>query len=358
MAEVIPFRGCRYDPAVAGDVAKLIAPPYDVIDADLRGVLFQLSEFNVARIIRADRNEHDPSGNPYAPAAALLADWRARGVIKRDAQPSMYVYEQFFEVHDRKFSRTGLVALGRLEPPGETMLPHENTLPGPRQDRLELMRATHMQFGQVFGLYPDPDDVVDGILKSVEVEDPLIQVADSWGQLHRMWAITNPETIGRIRRHMNEKEILIADGHHRYETALTYAEERPACEAAGYRMMTLVNMSNIGLVVLPIHRLVKAVPKFEAAAFLAELRKAFQVRAYPGDSSAARAAVFESIRGHLAAGRHALGLYLKDGNHYVLVLRREEIMNDIPDHSAVWRRLDVTILHHLVLDRLLGITTE
>jgi len=358
MAEVVPFRGYRYDPSVAGDVAKLIAPPYDVIDDALRDVLFQLSEYNIAHIIRAVRNEDDPSGNPYSAAAARLAEWRERGAIRRDEQPAIYVYEQFFEVHERKFSRSGIIALARLERPGEGVLPHENTLTGPRQDRLDLTRATRTQLGQVFGLYPDPEGGIDSLLESAQARRPLVQAADAWGHLHRLWVITDPGTIADIREQLKDKEILIADGHHRYESALAYAAERPESDGAKYRMMTLVNMSNIGLVVLPIHRLVKAVPEFDAQAFLPRLRRAFKINAYPGESPAARTAVLDSIRSHYAAGRHAFGLCMGDGNHYVLLLREEALMDDIPGHSTIWHRLDVTILHHLILEKLLGITPE
>lgn len=358
MADVIPFRGYRYDSSVAGDIAKLIAPPYDVIDEAQRGVLFRLSEYNIARITRADRNEDNAAGSPYAAAAELFADWCARGVLKQDPVPAVYVYEQFFEVHDRKFSRTGVIALARIERLGEGVLPHETTLPAPRKDRLDLIRATRVQFGQVFGLYPDPDGVVDSILDAAKTDHPLVQAADSWGHLHRLWAITDSETIARIQHNMKDKKALIADGHHRYEAALAYAAENPDCTAAKYRMMTLVNMSNIGLVILPIHRLVKAVQGFDPDVLLTDLRSAFEIRAYPGDSPAACNAVLDSVRSHEAEGRHAFGLYMGNGNHYTLVLRQEELMDDIPDHSETWRRLDVTILHRLILDERLDITPD
>ena len=157
---------------------------------------------------------------------------------------------------------------------------------------------------------------------------------------------------------MREKEILIADGHHRYETSLAYQAEHPDRKVANYRMMTLVNMSGVGPVILPIHRLVKELADFNPDASLASLRKAFTVRTYPGESSAVRAAVLDAIRDHQAEGRHALGLYVADGNYHVLVLRRGDLMNDIPGHSETWRRLDVNIVQHLILEEQFGINTE
>ena len=358
MAEVVPFRGYRYDTAVAGDVARLIAPPYDVIDPAMRDVLFSQSPHNIARLIRGHRKDGHPSGNPYADVARQLGAWRAQGVVRQDADPAIYVYEQHFEVHDRKFLRTGMIALTRLEEPGKGVMPHETTLAGPRRDRLDLLRATRTQFGQVFALYPDPDSAVDSLLDEAKAGTPLVHAADGWEHLHRLWAVSDPARIAQIQELMRGKDLLIADGHHRYETALAYAQERPDCDAAKYRMMTLVNMANVGLVVLPIHRLIKAVPDFHAKALLESLRRLFNVRSYPGDSEAVRRAVLASIAAEQAAGRHAFGLFVNDGRYYEFVLRHADVMADIPDRSETWRRLDVVVLHHLVLEGLLGITLE
>jgi len=358
MAEVFPFRGYRYDCAVAGELGKLIAPPYDVIDGTLRDALFRLSEYNIARITRADRKPSAPSGNPYESASALFAEWRKRGVFTQEEQPTIYIYEQFFEVSGRKFSRTGLIALVRLQNLGTDVLAHEDTLVGPRMDRLDLIRAARTQFGQVFGLYPDPDKRVDRVLEQVKSTRPLIRVADPWDFHHRLWLLTDAEAIAEIQRAMRDKQILIADGHHRYETSLAYSQERPECAAAQFRMMTLVNMSNVGLVILPIHRLVKGLPSFDPGAFLTALNKSFQVLSYPGESAAVRTAVLEAIRAHQNEGRHAFSLFLGNGNYHVLVLKREDTMNRVLDHSSAWRRLDVTILHRLILERELGITPE
>ena len=358
MAEIVPFRGCRYDPTVAGEIGKLIAPPYDVIDSELRDTLFRLSEYNIAHIIRADRQEGDPSANPYASAAALCKDWRARGVIMRDEQLAIYVYEQFFEISEQKFSRTGFIVLVRLQNLGTGVLPHESTLVGPRMDRLDLVRATRMQFGQVFGLYPDPERRVDGILEQAKAKRPLIQAADPGNLHHRIWPLTDPETIAEVQDAMRDKQILIADGHHRYETSLAYSQEHPDCEAARFRMMTLVNISNPGLIILPIHRLVKGLSDFDPEAFLTALKKNFQVLPYPGQSQAVRTAVTEAIRTHQAEGRHAFGLFLGTGNYYVIILERNDLMACVEGHSEAWCRLDVTILQHLILDKLLGITRE
>ncbi len=358
MAKITAFRGYRYDTVVAGDAGRLLAPPYDVIDANLREALFRLSDYNIARIIRAERLSPSDSGAPYRSAAALWSAWRHNGIVKRDEQPAIYVYKQFFEVHGNKVSRTGVVALMHLEPLGAGVLPHETTLAGPRRDRLELMRETRAQFGQVFGLYSDPDRHVDGLLERAKADRPIVHAVDYDGHLHRLWAVTDPEVIGRIRELMLDKQILIADGHHRYETSLAYRDENPQDDAAQFRMMTLVNMSGAGLVILPTHRLVGGLTDFAPQALLGRLRRTFEVKTYPGDGPAVRSAVLEAMRAHAAAGRNALGLYLGDGKHCLLLLRNDLMIPPEPGRSEAWHRLDVTILHRLVLADVLDITEE
>jgi uncharacterized protein (DUF1015 family) len=356
MAEIAPFKGYRYNTAVAGEMRKLIAPPYDVISPTLRDTLYRLSQYNIARITKADRREASP--NPYSAASDLWERWRKEGIVGAEDQPALYVYEQYFDVHGQKFSRTALISLVRLQKPGEGVLPHENTLSGPRADRLELMRSTHSQFGQVFGLYDDPARTVDAVLNEAKKGLRLFSASDRTDLLHRLWAITDPEKIRVIQEALRDKEILIADGHHRYETSLAYQAENPDNPAAQWRMMSLANMNNAGLVILPTHRLVKNLKEFDAKALLAAARKVFQIKTYPGATTAVLTAVTEAVRDLQAEGRHAFGLTVGDGNYYALILRDPEAMDGDTSHSVAWRRLDVTILHKLLLEDLLGITAE
>jgi len=347
MPQILPFCGVRYDSRVAGEVGKLIAPPYDVIDAHLREVLLHDSEYNIAWVIRADRDESEA---PYCAAARRWEVWRRAGVVRPDPEPSLYVYEQHFHMRERKFSRTALTALVELKRFGDGILPHEKTHSGPRADRLELLRATRTQFGQVFALYQDPEDLIDAALDEAKREPPLVRTATRDNVLHRLWSITDTERISRLQRLLADKELLIADGHHRYETALAYRDEN--------QMMALVNAANAGLVVLPTHRLVRGLPDFDPERFLGRLRRDFHVRSYPGDSSAVRSAVLKAMRARQNEGRHAFCLYLGNGRHHLLVLRDESGMDDVADRSDVWRRLDVAILHHLVLGKAMGIAPE
>ena len=357
MAEIVPFRGFRYDTRATENLGKLIAPPYDVIDAPLRDTLFRLSPYNIAHITRADRAENAPEG-PYAAAGRLWAQWRERGIVKQDDQPCLYIYEQHFEVHGRRFSRTALVCAVRIEKPGGAVRPHEHTLAAPRMDRLDLQRATHAQLGQVFGLYNDPAGDIVRLLEPIKKGRPIAQAADRQDLLHRLWIISDPAIIAALQKALRDREILIADGHHRYETSLAFSQEHPNVDLAKYRMMSLVDASSAGLVILPIHRLVSRLKDFNPENFLAGLRQAFETKLYPGDTPAVRSAVLEAIRELKEEGRHAFGLYLGDKNHYVLVLRREDLMDARKDHSQAWRRLDVSILHRLLLEEHMGITPE
>ena len=356
MAQILPFQGYRFRADAAGDVARLIAPPYDVIDPALRDTLWRLSPYNISRVTRADRDEKAP--NPYDAAGKLWAEWLSKGILAKDAQPALYVYEQRFEVRGQRLNRTALIARVRLKPHGEGVLPHENTLSGPRADRLLLMRATETQFGQVFGLYQDPAAEVDTLLETVKRRPPTTQAADRQDLLHRLWAVTDEPTIARLTQLMESKDILIADGHPRYETSLAYMAEHPENEAAKWRMMALVNTGNPGLVILPIHRGIKNIPGFKPQEFLAKLRKQFDIKTYPGDTAASRDAALQEIREQQAAGRNAYVLQLNDGYQRAIILRDPKAMEIVQGHSDAWRRLDVAVLHHLILEPLLGITAE
>ena len=355
MAQVLPFQAYRYSASLGEEMSRLIAPPYDVIDPALRDTLYRLSEHNIARITRADRRED--AGNPYADAGALWEQWRGQRVVERDARPALYVYEQHFEVHGQRYARTAVIGRVQLAKPGEGVMPHENTLLGPRMDRLELTRATNTQFGLIFGLYDDAQGAVDRALEAVRADRPLVHAVDGQDLLHRMWALTDPAAIAQVQQVIAHRDILIADGHHRYETCLAFQKEHPEWPATGYAMMALVNMTSPGLVILPIHRCIKGLANFDLDAFLTAIRKDFHVQAYPGDTSGVRAAVIDETRRLQAQGRHALGLFTADGVHRILTLRDTSALDAIEGHSTAWRRLDVTVLHRLILERL-GITAE
>jgi len=358
MADIVPFRGVRYNSAVVGDLARVISPPYDVIDARLRKKLLQASPYNIARIIRAEPDLGAEPMEHYRDSAGLFRAWMEDGVLVQDAQPAMYVYEQRFQVDGDEKARTGMVVLTRLEELGKGVLPHERTLSGPKADRLNLLRATRANFGQIFSLYSDPGGDVGQLLARAKFLPTLEDVTDDEGIVHRLWAVTDEATIRAIQQRMAGRPLFIADGHHRYETALNYSHERPDLQSAGYRMMTLVSMADPGLVILPTHRLVKNVPDFAAGTLLEGLKTDFEIAKSERATAAARQEMLRELAARQTQGGHAFGLYMNDGHYYLLTLRNPEATSSVHGVSSAARELDVAILHALILERHLGIDAE
>ena len=357
MPELMPFRGIRYDEAVAGGLERNIAPPYDVVDDGLYKKLLAASPYNAVRLtLPAGPSAHeggaaDPAS--FQRAALLLRQWLWQGILRRDDKPAIYVYDQRFALQGQTHSRTGFVALMRLVEFGKGIRPHERTLSAPKQDRLKLLRATKANFGQVFALYEDETRRVDRLLDLAKAAPPLAAAGE--GIHHSLWAITDPARLQRIETLMRNAEIFIADGHHRYETALNYMHETPDSPAARYRMMTFVNMSNPGLVVLPTHRLVHGLPGFDGKLLLKRLEAQFAIERLAGDDVGA---LVTRLQDKQRARRRAFGLYFGDGNYYIAVLRDLAAMDAAPVQSPAWKRLDVAILHSLVLEAALGIKPE
>lgn len=346
MARLDPFRGVRYDAGAVRGLDRVISPPYDVIDEDQVAALCARSAHNIARIIRAD-----PAGG-YGSAAADLKKWRDEGALRRDREPAIYVYEQRFHVAGAERRRTAMIGLVAFDGERSRILPHERTLSGPRADRLELLRATRMTFGQIFALYQDPDSVADELCDRAKAAAPLDEPVEEDGVEHRLWAVTDREVIGRIQRSLAGRDLLIADGHHRFETARDFFRENPSMPGAGRRMMALVNMRSPGLAILPIHRVVKNVEGFSARGLLDSLAESFDIRVFDGAGPASRRAMVNAMRRARKDGRNGFGLFVNDGAYRALALRRADALQGLP---AARRRLDVAVLHSAILDRRLGI---
>ena len=368
MVRVVPFRGYRYDSGIAGEFKDVISPPYDVIKGRLLELLHSRSPFNISHITRGDRNPRDTlDNNEYTRARDFFHRWVQEGVLVREEKPAFYVYAQEFTCLGSSYTRGGFVGLLELEDFGtaETsegedfsgVLQHEETLPKDIEDRLNLLRATRANFGQIFVIYPDAEGEVDAVLERNMLAPPAISADDGLGVVHKLWVITDEDDVKEIEKAMARKYAIIADGHHRYKTALAYGREMPGMESARYRMLTFVNMSNPGLVVLPTHRLVQHVEGFDIGEVLEKLEAHFDVTEY-GPGSAAREMMFTRMGADFSGGRHGFGIYANDGSFYGLTLRDEGVMDAVEAHSGAWKRLDVTILHVLVLDRCLGIDRE
>jgi uncharacterized protein (DUF1015 family) len=243
---------------------NLVTQPYDKISPAMRSRYVAASPYNLVRVILGERGPADSDrDNVYTRAAAYLNQWIASGILVRDGDPGLFPYFQEFTVPDtaERLVRKGFIALGKVEDYSQGVVHrHEQTLSGPKKDRLELLRHTHAHFGQLFMLYPDPAGTVDGLLDEAAAQAPLLEVVDEYGAVHRVWKVIDAR---RIRELMADKKLLIADGHHRYETALAFRNENPSLPGADRVMMTFVNLHSAGLKILATHRLVSGL---EAAA--------------------------------------------------------------------------------------------
>ncbi|HXA04822.1 MAG TPA: DUF1015 domain-containing protein [Bryobacteraceae bacterium] len=340
MAQIFPFQPYRYSPR-AGRISDLVTQPYDKISSEMRARYLGLNPHNLVRIILGERLPSDDSAvNIYTRAAAYLNDWISRGLLVRESQPCLFAYFQDFCVPDtgERLSRRGFIGLGAVEDYSAGIVyRHEQTLSGPKQDRLELLRHTHAHFGQIFMLYPDPAREVDRVLEECSKAPADQAVIDEYGAEHRLWRISDPARVSAVAGLMADKKLLIADGHHRYETALTFRNENPGLQGASRVMMTFVNMHSPGLKILATHRLVSGLANFEAASFLTGVRKTFQVEEVnsPGQLQSRWNG---ALRGTIGA---AIGDRL-----YLLQLR----------HPS--DKLDVPILHEMLLGNVLGINEE
>jgi len=354
MAQIVPFRGYRYDQKIVGDISAVVTQPYDRIGEKEQEVYYSRSPYNIVRIIKGKPQPGDDGENVYTRAARFLAEWIDNGVLRRDPEPSFYAYHQEYGFEGERFVRKGVIALGKLEP--EKVHAHERTLKGPKEDRLKLLRATEANFGHIFMLYSDPARRADGaVAAAIDRVPPTIEATDDFGNAHRVWKITDQEVILSVQNALVDKDLYIADGHHRYETAVNFMREcqkkgwRPAgLESFDHRMMTLFNIDEPGMTIRPIHRLVHGIPGFDPDGFIEKAREDFEVVEHPN-----RAAMEEAVGS--GKTKHTFGVYT-EGKFCTFTLREETLMDRlIEGRSADWKRLDVAILHAAILERLLGI---
>ncbi|MBL8798308.1 MAG: DUF1015 domain-containing protein, partial [Planctomycetia bacterium] len=285
MADVHAFRAFRYDLGRVGKLADVIAPPYDVIDAGLQDQLYDRSPYNVIRLIlEREKPTDSDTDNRYTRSARFLRDWQQDGILTQDSARSLYVYHQDFEVEGQRFTRRGFLARVRLEPFGTGRIyPHEETLSGPKADRLKLFHATGTNLSPIFGLFPDDSNTVQDLLDKAVGRALPLEATDHLGVVSRLWPIADQQTISAVTGLMGPKPIFIADGHHRYETGLRYLEDRRAAgevrddDAPNFILMMLVGMSDPGLVILPTHRLLSGLPNLTAEQLKTVLSEHFQL---------------------------------------------------------------------------------
>ena len=371
MAEIFPFRAYRYNTALV-EPAKVLTQPYDKITPAMAEKYAAASPYNLIPIEKGkSRPEDTPADNVYTRAAKTLDEWiRAKGIVQ-DAAPSLYAYFQEYTVPgtSERRVRKGFIAIGRIEDySAGVVFRHEQTLSGPKADRLELLRRTQTHTGQLFMLYSDPAVRVDALLDAATQSSAEVEIRDEYDVVHKLWPMTDTQTLTTIGREMADKKLVIADGHHRYETALAYRDE---CRARAGRldanapyekvMMTLFNTAGKGLTILPTHRVVANVPNFSMEAFHAALANAFDVKSYTFSGSPGRPRAYEEFRRDLARGQEqrAIGAYAGEGAFHIFVLKEEANLEVLLQGvSPAQRRLDIVLLHRLILERGLKITQD
>ena len=356
MAAIRSFRGLRYNAHDALSLALVTAPPYDCISATERDEFYRTHPHNIVRLILGkDQPGDGPDYNKYTRAGDLLAKWVNTGILARDPVPAVYFYQQEFEIEGKSYVREGFLARVGLEPFGQgNIFPHEETMSGPREDRMRLIRAARANLSPVFSLFPDAENGVTAHLRSCLPYEPVAQTVDGDGVVHRLFAITDPAAIEPVAAMMADRPLFVADGHHRYETAVAYRDELRAAgqdigpdHPAASILMLCVSMDHPGLAVLPTHRVVHGLPDLSADALRRATEKHFRWEAFTG-AEATSARMTERIT---AARGHAFGLWTRDtAEAFILTLKSVKVMDRLAaDHSKPWRKLDVAILQRVIL---------
>src|SRR5438034_1235096 len=363
MAHIEPFRALRYDPARVA-LPSVVTQPYDKITPEMQDRYYASSPYNLVRIILGKQQTGDhPGESTYTRAADFFRDWRRQGIFLQDTQPSVYVYTQRFAIPggNREAERRGFIALGQLEDySAGIVFRHEQTLAKPKADRLDLLRATRAHFEQIFMLYSDPEGEIEKALESAD--HPTVELSDEYGVVHRVWKVSDPAIIEFVRGKMDEKKLIIADGHHRYETSLNYRDEqrrehgenpRAALAPHEFTMMTFVNMEAPGLLILPTHRVVHGFASSSADSFREGASAYFSVEEVDNSINAERANVI--LR---EAGRTGTALLAVGADRSFLLSRPKAPDSIFAGLSIRQQSLDVVQLHKCIIEGVLGISTE
>jgi len=366
MAEVIPFRGVVYNTDIVTDLAAVSTPPYDVISPEEQEAFYAAHPENVIRLILGRIGDSDSAtDNRYTRAGCDYDAWRRKGVLVHDPIPAFYLTTVEFTVDGRSLKRYGLIARVRLEPFDKgIILPHETTFSKVKTDRFELMKVCHANFSPIFSLYSDRENILEALMAAVVRQRADMEFTDTYGHRHRLWRITDPEVTAWVTRKMAPKTIYIADGHHRYETAMTYrdwvAEHTPgftAAHPANYVMMYLSSMEDPGMVILPAHRLLKTVAPEAMDRLMSQVASFFDITEIPLDADDRGRVPMTFVKG-MAAGteQHAIGVFMKsDPRLFLLILKPGAMKDRFGDAvPAALRDLDVTVLTRLIFMDLLG----
>ncbi|MBI3541164.1 MAG: DUF1015 domain-containing protein [Deltaproteobacteria bacterium] len=350
-----PFRGIRFNPDLVSDLSRVMAPPYDVISVGRQQQLYDASPHNIVRVDFGQQQAGDTEGNDrYSRAASTLEAWLKEKVLIQDREPSLYLYEQTFSYAGRSYPRRGFFVTRRIEPLGKRVRPHEKTLSGPKADRLLLMKATAANLSPIFCLYSDPSKQVTTLLAPLYEAKPLYDFVDTDGIREKLWRVTDPKIFQEVDHLFHERDLFIADGHHRYETSITYRDWRRGQErgeGADYVMMFLAEMSDPGLLILPTHRALQNWPDFDAGRFKKYLGDYFDFKTFNPNQ---KTEFMKSL--HQEEGRRAAFGLLFPGDpqfHLITLADRAKSRAEFKTLGDVTPLVDTAVLHELIFRQLL-----
>lgn len=355
MAIIKAYKGLRFNCEKSGKIDELVCPPYDIINDEQREGYIKTNPHNIIRL------ELPKGENCYCQASEILNEWLNDGILVKEDKPAIYIYEEEFTAYGERKSIKGIICRVKIEEFSKgVILPHEFTLSKAKEDRLNLMKATNCNFSQIYSLYMDGGKNTLGKIDSLSSDKADIQLTDDEGVTHKIWIITDENAIAEICNDFIDRKLYIADGHHRYETALNYrnyqrengnAVEGDACD---YQMMMLVDMEHPGLVVFPTHRLVRDLADFNAEKALESCKEFFDITEY-NDIATIESNLMELYN----QGKKAYAFYSGNNSYNLLVLKNMDIIKELlPNASKATQELDVTVLHTLILEKVFGIDPE
>ena len=368
MAEIRPFRGVHYNQLLVNDLAAVICPPYDIISPQMQSELYQQSERNFVRLESAQELLGDTATeNKYTRSAAILAQWLKQGILEVDETPAIYLHNHHFSHQGKEYRCRGIIARVRLEEWDRMVIrPHEGTLTEPKGDRLNLLWVLQANTSAILALFEDQGQHIASLLTAQEQSKPIISFSTADGERHNIWAITEAEVINQIAGGLLTQPLYIADGHHRYESALAYQRERRAYssvvsgdEGFNFVMMKLVDFADTGLIILPPHRLVRGVAKSTLDVLLANLKLFFEIE----ELSLSMPDIWQRVDDLLTEeiGQVKLILFGLTREHFLLLrLRDVDTTSQMMPyfHSDLYKRLDVSIVDHVIMEELLGLSRD
>ncbi len=365
MADVQPLRGLRYNSEVTGNLAQVLTPPYDVISEEAQARYYARNPYNIIRLELGMDEPGDTSlNNRYTRAAETFAEWRANSIIRQETTLCYYLYQQIFTYNAQTYTRTSLLARVRLEPwSTRIVLPHEHTMAKPKDDRLKLLRACVTNLSPIMSLYDDPQGRMRRLLSSY-AETTEVQITDEVNEVHRLHPITDEHQIALIQNFFAERQLYIADGHHRYETALNYHEEVRAMhrkldpkDAANFVLMALTDVDDPGLLVLPTHRLLFGLKQAALKMLTSQhLARYFTVHD-PEEAEASHDVLLERLA-QMEASQSSFVLSTAQKTWLLSLNEAGKARMGESSHSSAWNELDVAIAQTLILEDILGLKAE